>query len=113
MRQGNVLLAISQVAVGAVLANRFITPAGAIAGAGVNVQGVAQANAADGTLFGKSLIGTEIVETGGALAAGALVESDATGRAITHNLGVAVARLAPGESATGAGQFVLVHLFAN
>jgi hypothetical protein len=79
----------------------------------VNTQGVAQSAAAVGEKFTATTLGTEVVETGAAIAAGALVETDATGRVITKAAGVAVGRLAPNEVATAAGQFVEVILFAN
>lgn len=113
MRQGISLLALTMMASAAVVANRFVTPAGAVAGAGVNAQGVAQTDAAIGEKFTATVIGTEVVETGAAIAAGALIECDATGRAITKAAGVTLARLAPGEVATAAGQFVEVILITN
>jgi len=113
MRNGISLLALSVLATGAITANRFITPAGAVAGAGVNTQGVAQTAGVIGDKVTTTVLGTEVVETGAAIAAGALIETDASGRAITKAAGVAVARLAPGEVATAAGQFVEVILIAN
>ncbi len=107
------LMVLTMTATAAITPNRFVTPAGALAGAGVNAQGVAQSNAAVGEKFAATVIGTEIVETGAAIAAGALIETDATGRAITKAAGVAVARLAPGEVAAAAGQFVEVVLIPN
>ncbi|MDX8385361.1 MAG: hypothetical protein R8M11_02460 [Gallionella sp.] len=112
-RNSTPLLALSIMAIGAITANRFITPAGDVAAAGVNTQGVAQSDAAIGESFTATVIGTEVVETGATIVAGALIETDATGRAISHVAGVAVARLAPGETATFAGEFVEVILFAN
>lgn len=113
MRNGISLLAVAITATGAITANRFATAAGAVTGAAGNAQGVAQSSAAIGEKFAATVLGTEVVETGAAIAAGALVESDATGRAITKAAGVALARLAPGEVATAAGQFVEVILFPN
>jgi len=113
MRNSTPLLALSILAASAITAHRFVTPAGDVAAAGVKTQGVAQSDAASGESFTATVIGTEVVEAGAAIAAGALIETDATGRAITHTTGVVVARLAPGESATAAGEFVEVILFAN
>lgn len=113
MRNGISLLALTVLATGAVTANRFITPAGALTGAGLGAQGVAQTDAAIGAKVTTTVLGTEVVEAGAAIAAGALVESDATGRAITKAAGISLGRLAPGEVATAAGQFVEVILFAN
>lgn len=113
MKQGISLLALTLAASGAITPNRFVTPLGAVAGAGVNTQGVATAQAAIGEKFTATTLGTEVVETGAAIAAGALVETDAQGRAITKAAGIAVGRMAPGEVSSGAGQFVEVILFAN
>lgn len=113
MKNAISLLALTMTASGAITANRFVTPAGAVAGAGVNAQGVADSDAAIGAKFSTNVLGTAVVETGAAIAAGALIETDATGRAITKAAGVAVARLAPGEVATAAGQFVEVVLIPN
>lgn len=113
MRQGISLLALTVVASGAIASNRFTTPAGAQAGDGVNTSGVSQTAAALGEKLTVDIVGTAIVEAGAAIAAGASVQSDLNGKAITKAAGVAVARLAPGEVATAAGQFVEVVLIPN
>lgn len=108
------LLSFTMTAAGVIAANRFVTPAGAQAGAGVNTQGVARmAAAAAGDKITVDAMGTAVIEAGAAITAGSLVESDASGRAITKATGVAVGRLAPGESATAAGQFVEIILLPN
>lgn len=113
MRNGISLLALPVLATAAITANRFITPAGAPTGAAGNAQGIAQTDAAIGAKVTTTVLGTEVVETGAAIAAGALIESDATGRAVTKSAGITLARLAPGEVATSAGQFVEVILIPN
>lgn len=113
MKQNKSNLTLSVVAAGAILAQRFVTPAGAQAGDGVNAYGVADSIAGVGERFPVINQGTAIVETGGAIAAGALVQSDLNGRAITRAAGAPLGRLAPGEVSTGAGQFVEVILFVN
>lgn len=113
MKNAISLLALTMTASGAVTGHRFVTPAGALCGAGVNAQGVSDTDAAIGDKFATHVFGTAIIETGAAIAAGALIETDATGRAITKAVGVTVARLAPGESAAGAGEFVEVILIPN
>ena len=113
MRNGISLLAVAITATGAITSNRFVTAAGALTGAAGNAQGVAQSDAAIGAKVTATVIGTEVVETGAAIAAGALIESDATGRAITKAAGVTLGRLAPGEVATAAGQFVEIILIQN
>jgi hypothetical protein len=113
MRNGISILALPITATGAITSNRFINAAGTLSAAAGNAQGVAQTDGVIGDKVTATVIGTEIVETGGAIAAGALVESDATGRAVTKAAGVTLGRLAPGESATAAGQFVEVILIQN
>lgn len=113
MKNAISLLALTMTATGAITAHRFVTPAAALAGAGVNAQGVSDTEAAIGDKFAVHVLGTAIVETGAAIVAGALIECDATGRAITKAAGVTLARLAPGESADAAGRFVEVVLIPN
>jgi len=113
MKNAISLLALTVTASSIIAANRFVTPTGALADAGVNAQGVSDTDAAIGEKFAVHVIGTAIVETGEAIAAGALIETDATGRAITKAAGVTLARLAPGEVSTAAGQFVEVVLIPN
>lgn len=113
MRQAISLLALSVTAAGAIAACRFVAPGGAQAGDGVNTLGVARSAAASDEVFPVDVLGTAIVESGGALTADGLLQSDAAGRAVDKTTGVAVARLAPGESATAAGQFVEVILITN
>jgi hypothetical protein len=107
------ILALTAVATSAVTAARFVTHAGAHAGAAANTLGVSRTDAAVGQAFSVDVIGTAVVEAGGAIAAGAAVETDAQGRAVTKNAGPTVARLAPGESAVQAGDLVEVILIAN
>lgn len=113
MKNSISLLALTMIATGAITSNRFVTPAGALAGAGVNAQGVSDTDAGIGDSVAVHVLGTAVVETGAAIAAGAPIQTDATGRAITKAAGVTVARLAPGEVATAAGQFVEVVLIPN
>lgn len=113
MKQNKSNLTLSVLATGVILAQRFVTPAGAQAGDGVNTYGVSDSAAAVGERFPVVNQGTAIVETGAAIAAGALVQSDLNGRAITRAAGAPVGRLAPGEVSTAAGQFVEVILFTN
>ncbi len=112
-KQSTSLLTLTVIATGVISANRFISPAGALAGAAGNAYGVSESAAAIGEKTPVTSCGTAVVETGAAIAAGALVEADATGRAITKAAGVTLGRLAPGEVATAAGQFVEVLLINN
>ncbi len=112
-RQSYPLLSLEVIASGAIAEARFVTPAGAQAGAAVNTLGVARVAAADKDAIPVDVIGTGIVEAGAAIAAGSLVETDASGRAVTRAAGPIVARLAPGQVATAAGQFIEVILITN
>lgn len=107
------LLALTMTATGTIAQNRFVTPAGAQAGNGVATQGVARIAAVAADKFTVHVMGTAIVESGAAIAAGAAIQSDASGRAITLAAGVQTGRLAPGESSTAAGQMVEVILIPN
>jgi len=113
MRNNLSLLSISVLLAGAVTANRFVNVAGQQAGAGDNVYGVAQADGITDDVLAVDMIGTSVVETGAAISAGALVESDASGRAITRTTGAILGRLAPSEVVAAAGEFVEIILITN
>ncbi len=109
-RQCTPILTLSVTATAALTADRFVTPAGAVPAAGATVLGVGRSTVAVGVRQPVDVLGTSVVETGAAIAANALVETDASGRAVTLAAGVVLGRLAPGEVATAAGQFVEVLL---
>ncbi len=113
MKQSLSLLTLSVLAAGALTEARFVGPARVQAAAGENAYGVALTDAAIGEVLGVVNKGTAIVEAGAAIAAGALVQSDASGRAITKAAGITLGRLAPGEVAGAAGDMVEVILFDN
>lgn len=106
------LLNLTVVAAGAVAANRFVTPAGAQAGADANTLGVSRYAAALGEKFGVDVIGTAVVEAGAAIAAGATLKSDANGKAITWAASGAKVALAL-QAAGAAGELIEVLLIAN
>lgn len=112
-KQSLPLLSQPVTASGAIAASRFVTPTGAQAGVGVNSLGVSRFDAGDTETVTVDVIGTAIIETGGAVTAGGLIESDASGRAIAKTTGVAVARALPGQSAAGEGEFIEALLLAN
>lgn len=106
------LLTLTVVAAGAIAAARFVTPAGAQAGAGANTLGAARfAAAAAGDKIPVDALGTLQVEAGAAVAAGATVASDASGRAITWASGAKVAIAL--EAASAAGQIIEVLHIPN
>lgn len=113
MKSNISLLALTALATGAVTAGRFVTPTGAQAGAAANTLGVARTDAVAGQAFPVDVAGTAVVEAGAGIAAGGAVQTDAQGRAITREAGPLVARLAPGSSASVAGDLVEVILIPN
>lgn len=112
-RQYFPLLTLTLGLTGTVVAERFVTGAGAQTGAAGNALGVARTAGVSGESIPVDVIGTAVVETGAAISANALVEADASGRAVTKSAGVTLGRLAPGQSATAAGQFVEIILIQN
>jgi len=112
-RQSTSLFARSLRLTATVVANRFVTGLGAQAGAAGNALGVTRTAGVSGDLVSVDIMGSAVVEAGAAIAANALVEADASGRAVTKSAGVTLGRLAPGEVASAAGQFVEVILIQN
>lgn len=113
MRQATPILTKTLRLTGTVVAERFVTGAGAQTGAAGNAIGVTRTAGVSGDLVPIDMLGTAIVEAGAAIAANALVEADSSGRAVTRSAGVTLGRLAPGEVATASGQFVEIILFPN
>jgi hypothetical protein len=109
-RQSTPVLTLSVIATAVINGDRFVTAAGAAPAAGASALGVARAPAAIGGRTPVDVMGTSVIETGGAITANAFVETDNLGRAVTKSAGVTLGRLAPGEVATAAGQFVEVLL---
>lgn len=109
--QSKAVLTLTLAAAGTIAANRFITPAGAQAGAAANTLGVANTAAVAADKIPVDVLGTTTVEAGAAVSANATVQSDASGRAITWasgpKIGIAL------EAATAAGQFIEVLLIPN
>ena len=93
------------IAAAALAANRFVTFAGAVCGAGAKALGVAQYAAASGDAVAVNVLGTTKVEAGGAIAVGGPIKSDASGKAIAQGgsgeiLGYAI------EAASGDGKII-------
>jgi hypothetical protein len=105
------ILSLSMRASGTIAEYRFVTPTGAQAGAGANTLGTSEYAADDGEMLAVANLGTAIVEAGAAVAAGAAVQSDASGRAITKDTGATVARAL--AAAAAAGDFIEVTLIPN
>jgi len=73
-----------------IVANRFVTDAGAQCGAGSAAGGVAANAGETGATIHTRFAGVAYVEAGAAIVAGADVESDASGKAITNDSGEAL-----------------------
>lgn len=112
MQQSIPVLSLTAVAAGTIAANRFVTPAGAQAGADANTLGVCRQAAVATDKITVDVLGTAIVEAGAAVAAGATVKSDASGRAITWASSGAKVGIAL-DAAGGAGQLIEVLLIPN
>jgi hypothetical protein len=103
---------ITLAATGTIAANRFITPAGAQAGADANTLGLCRTAAVSGDKVPVDVLGTATVEAGAAVAAGASLKSDASGRCITWVTSGAKVGIAL-EAASAAGQLIEVFLIPN
>jgi len=112
-RQAQPSVSLSLTTTGVIVEYRFVNTSVAQAGAASNTFGVARMAAASGDVIPVDAVGTAIVETGAAFAAGTLLATDASGRAVAWAAGAAVARALPGQAATAAGQFVEVLLIPN
>lgn len=111
-RQAIPLLTLTVPATGAIAANRFVTPAGAQAGADANTLGVSRAAALSGENTPVDALGTTIIESGAAFALGATLKSDANGKAITWVTSGAKVAIAL-QAAGAAGEFVEIMPIPN
>ena len=96
-----ILMATTVLATSALARFRFANFAGATANATDAALGVPNANYDIGELAGVATHGEILVEAGAAVAVGAQVQSDATGRAITLAAGVAAGRARDAAAAAG------------
>lgn len=105
------LLTLTLIAVAVLTEHRFVTAGGAVPGAGANALGVVNNNAAIGEKVAADVLGTTLVEASAAIAAGAAIETTATGTAVTKSAGVTLGRAL--SAATAAGQLIEVLLIPN
>ena len=96
-----ILMATTVLATSALARFRFANFAGATANATDAALGVPNANYDIGEQAGVATHGEILVEAGAAVAVGAQVQSDATGRAITLAAGVAAGRARDAAAAAG------------
>lgn len=106
MKTEKILLAVTIAAAVALSRFRFADYSGNVAGAGERVLGVPTTDFSAGEQASVATHGEILVEAGAAVAAGAEVESDASGRAVTKTTGIGsgVAR----DAATGVGEIIRV-----
>mgnify|MGYP007071629691 CR=1 FL=1 len=110
--QAIAVLTLTTALTGTVAAQRFVTPAGAQAGADANTLGVTRLAGVSGDKVPLDVLGTATVEAGAAVAAGASLKSDASGRAITWATSGAKVGIAL-EAAGAAGNMIEVLLIPN
>lgn len=106
MKTEKILLAVTIAAAAALTRFRFVDFTGNVASAGERALGVPSTNFDAGEQASVATHGEILVEAGAAIAVGAEVESDASGRAVTKTTGVAfgVAR----DAAAAAGDIIRV-----
>ncbi|MEL7168258.1 MAG: capsid cement protein [Bacteroidota bacterium] len=95
------ILTLSILAASAIVQRRFVAPDGTQAGAAANTLGVASYDVATGDMAAVHVLGTTVVEAGGAVAAGAAIETDASGKAVTNAAGPVVGRALTAAAADG------------
>lgn len=89
MKTQQPILTTSVVAAADLIRRRFVGFDGNVCAAGVKALGVVDADTEAGGVAPANVMGVILVEAGAAIAAGAEVQSDAAGRAITKAAGVA------------------------
>ena len=106
MKTEKILMAVTIAAAAALTRFRFVDFTGNVASAGERPLGVATTDFDTGEQASVATHGEILVEAGAAVAVGAEVESDASGRAVTKTTGVAfgVAR----DAAAAAGDIIRV-----
>lgn len=110
-KQAYPLLPLTLVAGASLSANRFVTSAGAVPGAGTAAIGVNRVAASSTDKITVDVIGTAIVETGGVISAYDEIQTDASGRAVTSDGGVVLGIAM--QASTGSGKFIEVLLYTH
>lgn len=101
MKTEKILLTTTILALVVLARYRFVSFLGGVPAAGAAVLGVATTGFDAGEQAGVNTHGEILVEAGAAIAVGAEVESDATGRAVTKTTGVAFGRVRDAAAAAG------------
>jgi len=110
--QSTPILSLSITASGAIVAHRFVTPALDQAVANEYTLGVARTAAADGAQVTVDVLGTTVAEAGAAISAGATLETDADGKAVTWATSGAAVGIAL-QAAAADGDLIEVLLIPN
>lgn len=95
------VLTLTLTAAAALAAERFVTTDGNVPAAGGYAIGVTTTEAAKGEAFAADVMGTTVVEAGGAIAAGQGVQTDASGKAVALSSGVALGTALQAATADG------------
>ncbi len=111
-KQNTPILTLTHRLTGTVAQHRFVSAAGAQVVADANAIGVTRVAGVSGEDVPVDVLGTAIVEAGAAIAAGASLKSDASGRAITWVTAGAKVAIAL-QAASAAGEFIEVLLIPN
>lgn len=106
MKTQQVILTTSVVAIANLTRRRFVGFDGNVCAAGVKALGVVEADTESGGVAPANVQGVILVEAAAAITAGAEVQSDATGRAITKAAGVANG--VAWDAATAAGDVIRI-----
>lgn len=107
MKTAIIALTISLLASSDIPKLRFVDYNGAKCPAKARAIGVSEDSAATGEVFPVNTLGVLIVESGGAIALGAAVESDAEGRAVAVTTGVVNGWAM--DAATAAGEVIRIR----
>ncbi len=102
------VLSLTRTLTGTVVANRFVTIAGAATGAAAAALGVARTAGASGDEITIDVLGTTVIEAGAAIAAGVEIEADSVARGVTQSAGVVLGWSL--EAAGAAGDLIEVLL---
>lgn len=110
------ILRLTRTAGATLAASRFIEADGTYPAAGGHALGVTETAATSGDLIAVMTLGLAVVEAAGAITEGALVQTDAAGKAATHVASGPGAGKALGRamtSAAAADDRIQVHLIPN
>lgn len=105
------ILCLPYLLTGTVIRKRFVAPGGTQALAASHTIGVADYGGNAGDRIQVVAMGTAITEAGGIIAQDSLIETDASGRAVTLAAGIPVGRALSASSV--AGQLIEVLLIQN